>query len=448
MLILRNAVVTARAVGSSRTVFPKRLLLSGANEASSVLARYHHPQTNDAAPMRGKNDLLSVTTKSYFSSTPTVAQSLSDIDPTKLQIQLVDESKKKPKQPKETLKFGTITTDHILEINWNYKTGWEAPTIQPYGPFSIDPAAAVFHYGLECFEGMKAYKTCEHTDEIRLFRPELNMIRMNTSMKRLYLPTFDGDAFLECLKQLIKIDKDWIPTGDGYSLYIRPTGISTHPYIGVGASQTAKLYVILCPVGPYYPEGFNPVKLYADDKYVRAWPGGTGDTKIGGNYGPTIRPQMEAAAKGYSQILWLFGEEHYMTEVGTMNLFVYWINKETGRKELVTAPITRGDILPGVTRQSILELCREWKEFDVREETLTLPEVRTAIQENRLLEIFGSGTAAVISPVSTIYYQGEDLKIPLDGPDGKAGVLTQRLWKAITDIQYGRIPNHPWSVVI
>lgn len=186
----------------------------------------------------------------------------------------------------------------------------------------------------------------------------------------------------------------------------RPTGISTHPYIGVGASQYAKLFVILSPVGPYYPEGFNPVKLYADDTYVRAWPGGTGNTKIGGNYGPTIMPQVLAAQKNYSQILWLFGPEHSMTEVGTMNLFVYWIN-EQGEKELVTAPLDRGDILPGVTRDSILEMCKEWNEFKVSERTLTMPAVRTALREGRLLEIFGSGTAAVISPVSIIHYQNE-----------------------------------------
>ena len=230
------------------------------------------------------------------------------------------------KIPKEKLTFGTSFSDHMLEIDWCKVNGWHAPVIRPYGDLHLDPAASVFHYALECFEGMKAY--VDTKGQVRLFRPDLNMKRMNNSMKRLFLPTFNEDGFLDCIKELVRLDRDWIPTGDGYSLYIRPTGISTHPYIGVGASDYAKLFVILSPVGPYYPEGFNPVRLYADDKYVRAWPGGTGDTKIGGNYGPTIMPQMEAAKKGYSQILWLFGEEHYMTEVGTMNLFVHWVNEQ------------------------------------------------------------------------------------------------------------------------
>ena len=382
----------------------------------------------------------------------------------------------------------------MLEINWNNTSGWETPIIKPYSNLEIDPAASVFHYGLECFEGMKAYKvqkqkqkrkkegssdesddgntTDDREEEIRLFRPELNMNRMNKSMERLYLPKFNNTGFLECIKQLILLDSDWIPTGDGYSLYIRPTGISTHPYIGVGESKYAKLFVILSPVGPYYSEGLlQPIKLYADTSNVRAWPfGGTGNTKIGGNYGPTIKPQIELAnSKGYSQILWLFPQlddtgtgqiEHYLTEVGTMNLFIYWINETTGRKELVTAPISRGDILPGVTRQSIIELCQNNNggdefddDFDVIETTITMKQVVKALEDNRLIEIFGSGTAAVITPVSTIHYNNVDYQIPC-GDDGIAGDLTLKLYKAITDIQYGRNDNnetgipHPWSPII
>ncbi|ETW09927.1 branched-chain amino acid aminotransferase [Aphanomyces invadans] len=350
----------------------------------------------------------------------------------------------KAKTPKEKLTFGTTFSDHLLEIDWDKNSGWGAPLIRPYGPLAIDPAASSLHYALQCFEGMKAY--IDSKGKIRLFRPDLNMKRMNNSMERLFLPTFDSDELIECLKKLILLDKSWIPEGDGYSLYIRPTGVSTHPFIGVGASSKAKVYVILSPVGPYYPEGFNPVKLFADDKYVRAWPGGTGNTKVGGNYGPTIMPQMEAAKKGYSQILWLFGEDHLVTEAGTMNLFVFWIN-EQGEKELVTAPLTRGDILPGVTRQSILEMTRGWGEFKVTEHTITMPAIVKAQQEGRLLEVFGSGTAAVISPVQLINYNGKDVNVPLDAPDGKSGQLTKRIWNEMTDIQYGRV-EHPWSVVI
>lgn len=364
------------------------------------------------------------------------------LDANTLEIQHTTTPRRKVAQ--ETLTFGTTFTDHMLECDWTQDTGWARPVIRAYGPLAIDPAASVFHYALECFEGMKAYK--DERGNIRLFRPELNMDRMNDSMARLFLPTFDSHQLLECLKVLLRLEQDWIPEGDGYSLYIRPTGISTHPYIGVGASAFAKVYVILSPVGPYYPEGFAPVKLFADDTYVRAWPGGTGNNKIGGNYGPTILPQMEAVKKGYSQILWLYGDEHEMTEVGTMNLFVYWINDQ-GEKELVTAPLTRGDILPGITRRSILELCREWNEFQVTEKTITLPQVRNALADGRLIEVFGAGTAAVISPVSTIHYQDEDLSIPLNGPNGNTGALTHRLWTVMTDIQYGRV-DHPWSVLV
>lgn len=348
----------------------------------------------------------------------------------------------KTKLPNEELTFGASFTDHMLEIDWDVDSGWKAPKIIPYGPLQIDPAATSLHYALQCFEGMKAY--VDDNDSIRLFRPDKNMTRMNNSMKRLFLPEFDEDAFLECIKELIKVEKDWIPRGEGYSLYVRPTGIATHPYLGVGAATQAKLYVILSPVGPYYPTGFAPVSLLAGDEYVRAWPGGTGDSKVGGNYGPTILPQMEAAKKGYSQVLWLFGEEHFITEVGTMNLFFCW-EKPGGGKELVTAPLSRGDILPGVTRDSVLELARGWGEYEVNERNVTMSEVVSAIDEGRMIESFGSGTAAVLSPVGVIHYNGRDLEIPL--ACGQSGEMCNRLWDEITGIQYGKI-DHPWSIKI
>lgn len=370
------------------------------------------------------------------------AASTRGIDPSKLTIEKTSDPKSQI--PKEELTFGTTFTDHMLEIDWDKENGWHAPVIKPYQNLNLDPAASSLHYALQCFEGMKAYTDDE--GNVRLFRPDMNMKRMNDSMERLHLPTFDGEALLKCIEELVHIDQDWIPKGEGYSLYIRPTGISTHPFLGVGASAYAKVYVILSPVGPYYPEGFNPVKLYADTENVRAWPGGTGNTKVGGNYGPTISPQSLAAQKGFSQILWLFGEEHYMTEVGTMNLFVHWVN-EDGEKELVTAPLSRGDILPGVTRDSILRLAREWNEFKVTEKTLTLPELVKAKNDGRLIEVFGCGTAAVISPVELIHYKGEDIKIPLDAEGGKSGELTQRIWNTMRDIQYGH-EHHDWSRVI
>ncbi|CAI5730282.1 unnamed protein product [Peronospora destructor] len=334
----------------------------------------------------------------------------------------------KTKLPKEELQFGKTFTDHMLEVDWEIGQGWGNPMIRPYGGISLDPASAVLHYALECFEGMKAYIDSE--GHVRLFRPDMNMKRLNNSMKRLLLPEFDGDELLKCLAELIRLDKDWVPTGEGYSLYIRPTGISTQASIGVGISKKAKLFIILSPVGPYYPEGFNPVKLCANDRYIRAWPGGTGGYKVGANYAPGILPQYSASKEGYSQNLWIFGPDHEITEVGTMNLFIHWIN-EQGEKELITPPLTRGDILPGITRDSILHL------------TLADGQQGGAA----VLEVFGSGTAAVVSPVSTINYMDEDLVIPLDGTDGKAGKLAERIWKELSDIQYGR-REHPWSIVV
>ncbi|RLN57354.1 hypothetical protein BBP00_00007542 [Phytophthora kernoviae] len=350
----------------------------------------------------------------------------------------------KTKLPKEELKFGKTFTDHMLEVDWELGKGWSNPVIRPYGPMPMDPASAVLHYALECFEGMKAYVDAE--GHIRLFRPDMNMKRLNSSMKRLLLPEFDGDELTKCLEELIRVDRDWVPKGEGYSLYIRPTGISTQASIGVSASQKAKIFIILSPVGPYYPEGFNPVKLCATDRYVRAWPGGTGGYKLGANYAPGILPQYDAAEQGYSQNLWIFGPDHDITEVGTMNLFILWVN-EQGEKELVTPPLTRGDILPGITRDSILHLTREWNEFKVTEGNINMKQLQKASKEGRIIEVFGSGTAAVVSPVSTINYMDEDLPIPLDGTDSKSGKLAERVWKELSDIQYGR-REHPWSVIV
>ena len=366
------------------------------------------------------------------------------IDPSKLQIEHT--TAPKAKLPKEELAFGASFTDHMLECDWDEANGWHAPRIIPYGNFAIDPAASVFHYGIECFEGMKAYLDAD--DNIRMFRPDCNMQRLNDSMTRLFMPSFDGDAYLECIKELLRVEKEWIPKGEGYSLYLRPTAIGTHPYIGVGPTKSAKLYTILSPVGPYYPSGFAPVKLLADDKYVRAWPGGTGNTKVGGNYGPTILPQMEAAQKGYTQVLWLFGgpgpENHTITEVGTMNLFFLW-EKVGGGLELVTAPLERGDILPGVTRRSVLELVRGWGEIEVSERDCTMAEVISACEDGRMVESFGTGTAAVLCPVEEINYNGRSLHMPLKA--GQSGELCQKIWDAVRDIQYG-VVEHEWSVVV
>ena len=369
---------------------------------------------------------------------------LNQIDSNKLNIELSKTSR--PKLPKEQLKFGQLMSDHMLSIDWDYRHGWHTPHITPYQSLQIDPAASVLHYALECFEGMKCY--IDKDNNIRLFRPEENIKRMNKSAYRLLMPYINSTEFIKCIEKLVSIDKSWIPTGEGYSLYLRPTLISTHPYIGVSPSQSCKLYVITSPVGPYYPSGFAPISVYAEHKYARAWPGGTGDAKIGGNYAISIRPAYEASKLGYGQVLWLVGNDYQVTEVGTMNMFFFIKNKSTGRNELITAPLD-GTVLPGITRMSILELARTWNEFDVSERVYTMNEIITAINDGRMIEAFGAGTAAVVSPVNKIAFKGTDYDIPLDKSNttAKAGKLTQRVWDTITGIQYGNI-KHEWSRIV
>eukprot|EP01137_Pigoraptor_chileana_P026026 Opistho-2@96415 len=362
-----------------------------------------------------------------------------DIDASSLAI--VKTTAPKQKLPNSELVFGRTFSDHMLEIEFEEKSGWSAPTISPYHKLSLDPACTVLHYGVECFEGMKAY--IDKDNNIRLFRPDMNMNRISISAERLALPPFDRKQFLECIKELVRLEKSWIPNQKGFSLYIRPTLIGTQESLGVGPSARALLYVICSPVGPYYKSGFAPVKLLADAKFVRAWPGGTGSNKVGGNYAPTIKPQQAAAAKGYQQILWLFGPDHELTEVGTMNVFVHWKN-EAGDLELATPPLD-GTILPGVTRDSVLALARKWGEFKVSERRITMSDVIKAVKEGRMIEMFGAGTACIVSPVEGIHYEGQDLAIPL--ALGKAGKLTQRVNDTILGIQYGEIPSE-WSVVI
>lgn len=348
----------------------------------------------------------------------------------------------KPKPAKEGLVFGKTFSDHMLEVDWDAKDGWGVPRIVPFHNLELSPAASVFHYAIECFEGMKAFRGPDGRP--RMFRPELNMARMNRSGQRVGLPAIDPEGLLACIKELVLYDQDWIPEGEGYSLYIRPTYISTHPAVGVTLPQNAKIFVILSPVGPYYATGWKPVKLLCNEgEYCRAWPGGSGCYKVGGNYAITLVPQKEAAQKGYNQVLWLFNDN--VTEVGTMNFFVLWIN-EQGEKELVTSPLVTDMILPGVTRGSALELARGWGEFKVTERDYTMTEVAKAIDEGRLLEAFGTGTAAVVSPVCCINYKGKEYHIPGDG----IGPVTKRVYDEIEGISYGKpeFAGHPWVHVL
>ncbi|KAG6832201.1 hypothetical protein H0H92_004166 [Tricholoma furcatifolium] len=312
--------------------------------------------------------------------------------------------------------------------------------------------STVLHYAQTIFEGMKAYR--REDGKVTLFRPDMNMKRMNNSAERLALPTFDGDALLHLIKDLIRIDKHWIPKEPGHSLYIRPTLIGTQRAIGVSPPTEALLFVICSPVGPYYPKGFKPVALYGTTEYIRAAPGGTGAYKLGVNYAPGVMPQRDAATKGYVQNLWLHGPEHYLTEVGTMNMFVVF-KKDNGAYELVTPPLD-GMILPGVTRDSVLTLARDHvsgkyelpnlpAKLIVSERPVTMKEVKEASASGNLVELFGAGTAAVISPVDRIGYLGEDVRIPTEA-DGM-GPISRPIWKELVGRQTGTIPSE-WSVEI
>ena len=311
---------------------------------------------------------------------------------------------------------------------------------------------------------MKAYKNRE--GQVRLFRPDKNMARFNKSCARIALPTFSQEALIDLLKKFLSIEKRFIPsykpppfpqrlprmiklTGSsarGYSLYLRPTMIGTQRTLGVGPPGSALLFVIACPVGPYYPTGFKAVSLEATDYAVRAWPGGVGDMKLGANYAPCIVPQMEAAKRGFHQNLWLFGEEQFVTEVGTMNFFAAVKDKQTGKKTLMTAPLD-GTILEGVIRESVLDLARERlvsEGWDVQERKFTMRELADATEDGRLIECFGTGTAAVVSPVRKISWRGRMVDCGLE--EGyEAGEIAQRMKDWIEGIQYGDEPDNPWS---
>ncbi|XP_069133485.1 LOW QUALITY PROTEIN: branched-chain-amino-acid aminotransferase, cytosolic-like [Argopecten irradians] len=345
-----------------------------------------------------------------------------------------------PKPDVDKLVFGRHHSDHMLSVEWDNDKGWGKPHIHPVQNLSIHPAAKVFHYAVELFEGMKSYRG--HDNKIRLFRPMENMERMVMSAERACLPLFDGRELVQCMKKLISIDEAWeawVPhsTEVANALYLRPTFIGTEPCLGVARSKNALLYVLTGPVGPYYPTGLKPVNLLADPNYARAWPGGCGMFKMGSNYAPTIAVQDLAEERGCQQVLWLYGDKHEMTEVGTMNLFLHWINKQ-GEEELITAPLN-GIVLPGITRSSLLHLAKEWNEFKVSEEVYTMEEMIEALQENRVIELFGAGTAAVVSPVARILYNDEWVDLPV----GDENSLTQRFYNTLTDIQYGKTPSPP-----
>ena len=341
--------------------------------------------------------------------------------------------------------FGSIFTDHMFMARYEHGQ-WVSLKIEPFANISLPPQASIFHYGVSLFEGMKAFR--DEKGNIRLFRPMLNCKRMAASSERMYLPVLDPEEVLKCLVELLKVEEHWVPKERGYSLYIRPTMIGTTASLGVKGCTDALFYIILSPVGPYYPTGFKPVSLWACTEYCRAWPGGTGNSKVGPNYGITVMPGELAHKKGTQQVLWLFGPNEEITEVGAMNFMAIWINKK-GEKELITAPLEDGLILPGVTRQSILELARKEDGLKVTEAKWTMPEFLEALKENRVLEVFGTGTAAIITPVNKILYKDTTYDVPLDVNDPKAtiGPYASKFIQQLMDIQYG-VTESEWSYKI
>jgi len=372
----------------------------------------------------------------------------SDLDPSKLTITLTKTPKSPP--PPEQLGFGAVMSDHMLMCEYNPESGWSAPSIQPYAPISLDPASAIFHYTPSVFEGMKAFVGPD--GKPRLFRPDLNMARMERSTDRVSLPHFDKDALLVLIKKLVSVDAHWIPPMRGYSMYIRPTLIGTRASLSVASSTSALLYVILSPSGPYFPTGFKPISLISMWDTARTWPGGTGAYKLGINYTPCFKPQEEAYSKGYQQILWLLGDERRITEAGQMNFFAV-VQRDDGDIDLLTPPLD-GTILPGVTRSSVLSLASSHsssnplsgipasQRIHAQERIITISELQSHHSQGKLLEVFGVGTAAIICPVDRIGYEGEDMVMPVDEGLGKVG---KAMWDEIVAIQEG-LKESDWSV--
>jgi branched-chain amino acid aminotransferase len=344
-----------------------------------------------------------------------------------IKIELTKNPKSKPADESK-LGFGNIFTDHMFIMNYDEGKGWHSPRIVPYAPLTLDPSAMVFHYAQEVFEGLKAYRT--KSGEINLFRPERNYARLNISNERLCIPLIDEAFAIEATKKLVDVDKDWIPKLAGSSLYIRPFIIATDHHIGVRAAHNLLFIIILSPVGAYYPEGLNPVKIYVETNYVRAVKGGMGFTKTGGNYASSLKAQDEAKHQNYTQVLWLDGVyRKYIEEVGTMNVF-FKINGE------VITPALEGSILSGVTRASCIDLIKSWG-IPMIERRISIDEISKAYEEGKLEEAFGTGTAAVISPIGELKWGDENMMIN----NNQIGELSQKLYNTITDIQWGNVED-------
>jgi len=325
------------------------------------------------------------------------------------------------------LQFGRNFTDYMFTLSFNRKLGWNNPEIKPYQPLVLDPAANVFHYSQEVFEGQKAYRSSD--GRVLLFRPDENAKRLNNSMRRICIPEIPVEDILQAICELVKLEERWIPTIEGCSLYVRPTVIGTEAALGVKASDEYLFYIILSPVGPYFPEGFNPVGLWVSDSFTRAALGGTGEAKTGGNYAASLLASQQAKDRGYSQVLWLDAKDHrYIEEVGAMNIFFVIDNV------LVTPPLS-GSILSGITRKSVLKLAEDIG-IRAEERQLTIDELVDGIKFQKVTEVFGAGTAAVVSPVNKISYKGQEYLV-----GKKAGPWAKKFFETLTGIQTGKLPD-------
>jgi branched-chain amino acid aminotransferase len=342
-----------------------------------------------------------------------------------IQISKISPKKRKPIPTDEsTLGFGKKVTDHFFNMKYHEDRGWYDAMIEPYRLISLDPTAMCLHYGQEIFEGLKAYRG--RNGEIYLFRPTENITRMNLSAERMCMPTVDPDLFMDAMKKLVLLDKDWIPKGKGTSLYIRPTMIATEPALGVHPANEYLFFIVIGPVGAYYAEGFSPTKIYVTEDYVRSVRGSIGFCKAAANYAASLYASKLAMEQGYTQVLWLDAiERKYVEEVGTSNIFFVIGN------ELITPPLS-GSILPGVTRDSVIRIAKSWG-ITVSERPLSMDEILAASAQGTLKEVFASGTAAIVSPVGQMFYRGNLHIIS----EGKIGTMTERLYNEILQIQYG-----------
>lgn len=345
-----------------------------------------------------------------------------------------EETQLREKPDQNKLGFGVHFTDHMFIMHWNRERGWHNAELCAYRNFSLDPAAMVLHYGQEIFEGLKAFRNSD--GQILLFRPTDNLNRMNDSALRMCMPRFPMEEVLKAMKALVYLDRDWVPDNQGAALYLRPTMIATEAAIGLRPAEEYLFFIIMCPVGAYYAEGFNPVRIHVEDRYVRAVPGGVGEAKTGGNYAASLRAQTEAQKKGFAQVLWLDAiERKYVEEVGTSNIF-FVINDE-----LITPPLS-GSILPGITRDSVLQLARD-RGIKARERKITIDEIFAAQENGTLKEAFGTGTAAVISPIGELCYRDHSIVINNNEP----GELSSLFYKELQALQRGQSEDkHNWLV--